>query len=381
MITGGRESWGRWLRVDERGLLIVLYASVVVAAVCMYLFQPVTAILLMLPLLVGALTLSPRHIPMFVIVVVVALLAQTLLTFGLTGIPARRFISAVVALAMSAVVLLSNRRRSGLGVSGYASDALLTELHVRLRRQAVMPSLPTGWQAESHLRAAGGTQFAGDFLLTHLEPGKHLRLLVVDVSGKGVAAGPKSLLLSGAFGSLLASTEPAEFLPEANHYVWRQDWPEGFATAVQLTLDLTTGDFVLRSAGHPPAVQLHAGSGRWTVHEGYEGAVLGLLEDESYDAVLGRMMPGDVLLLFTDGMVEAPGRDMTVGLDRLLGEVERTVHRRKEGFARDLVERLGARGDDCALVVVTRSANVAAGPDAAELERRLVDASRGTRSG
>jgi serine phosphatase RsbU (regulator of sigma subunit) len=194
---------------------------------------------------------------------------------------------------------------------------------------------------------------------------------VVDVSGKGIAAGPKSLLLSGAFGSLLAATEPAEFLSEANHYVWRQDWPEGFATAIQLTLDLTTGDFVLRSAGHPPAAQLHAGSGRWTVHEGYEGAVLGILENESYDAVLGRMMPGDVLLLFTDGMVEAPGRDLSVGLDRLLGEVERTVHHRQEGFAHDLVERLGARGDDCAMVVVTRATNVSAGPGAAALQQRL----------
>jgi hypothetical protein len=381
MITGRHESWGRWLRVDERGLLLGLYASVVAATVCMYLFEPVTAILLMLPLLVGALTLSPRHIPVFVITVVVALLLQTLLSFGLTGIPARRFISGAVALAMSAVVLASNRQRSGLGVSGYASDALLTELHVRLRRQAVMPPLPPGWHAESHLRAAGGTQFAGDFLLTHLEPGERLRLLVVDVSGKGVAAGPKSLLLSGAFGSLLASTEPAAFLPEANHYVWRQDWPEGFATAVQLTLDLATGDFVLRSAGHPPAVQLHAGSGRWTVHENYEGAVLGLLEDEAYDAVVGRMMPGDVLLLFTDGMVEAPGRDMSVGLDRLIGEVERTVHRRQDGFARDLVERLGARGDDCALVVLTRSTTVDVGPRAAALESRISSPSTGTRSG
>ena len=84
---------------------------------------------------------------------------------------------------------------------------------------------------------------------------------------------------------------------------------------------------------------------------------------------------------FTDGMVEAPGSDMNVGLDRLLGEVERTVHRRDDGFARSLVERLGARGDDCALVVLTRSANVSAAPGVADLERGLVEAARGTRSG
>ena len=366
MITAGRGSWSRWLRANERGLLLSLYAATLASGLFMYLYEPATAIVVMLPLLVGALTLSPRHIPAFVATVIAVLLVQTLVSWGL-DVPARRVLAVLVALGMAAVVLLFNRRRSDLGVAGWASDDLLKELHVRLRRQAVMPTLPEGWQAESHLRAAGGTQFAGDFLLTHLEPGERLRLLVVDVSGKGVAAGPKSLLLSGAFGSLLASTEPADFLSEANGYVCRQSWPEGFATAIQLTLDLTTGDFVLRSAGHPPAVQLHAGSGRWTVHEGYEGTVLGLVEDETYDAVLGRMMPGDVLLLFTDGMVERPGRDMSDGIDTLIGEVERAVHRDVEGVARDLVERFGAHGDDCALVVVRRSTHVPAGPGATAL--------------
>jgi hypothetical protein len=376
VITGGWGSWSRWLRVDERGLLLSLYAATLASGLFMYLYEPATAIVIMLPLLMGALTLSPRHIPAFVATVIVVLLAQTLVSWGL-DVPARRVLALLVALAMVGVVLMFNRRRSDLGVAGWASDDLLKELHVRLRRQAVMPTLPEGWRAESHLRAAGGTQFAGDFLLTHLEPGERLRLLVVDVSGKGVAAGPKSLLLSGAFGSLLASTEPAEFLSEANGYVCRQGWPEGFATAIQLTLDLATGDFVLRSAGHPPAVQLHAGSGRWTVHEGYEGTVLGLVEDETYDAVVGRMMPGDVLLLFTDGMVERPGRDMSDGIDTLIGEMERAVHRDVDGVARDLVDRFGAEGDDCALVVVRRSTHVVAGPGSAGLAQRVGEARSG----
>ena len=371
MRSGLRDSGGRWLREDERGLLLGLYLSVVAAGVLMYAYDNATAIVIMLPLLVGALLLAPRHIPVFTLSVMVVLVVQTLASYGVDHVPGRRLVSLVFALAMALVVLLFNRRRSELGVAGWATDTLLRELHSRLRAQAVMPPLSTGWRAESALRSAGGTQFAGDFLLTHLDPGERLRLLVVDVSGKGVAAGPKSLLLSGAFGSLLASTEPADFLTEANNYVCRQGWPEGFATAVQLTLDLTTGDFLLRSAGHPPAIQLHAGSGRWTVHEGYEGPALGLLPDEAYDAVVGRMMPGDVLLLFTDGMIEAPGRDMSVGIDRLIGELERTVHHRPEGLAEDLVERLGAGGDDCAMVVVSRAANVAAGPGAAALEQRI----------
>ena len=371
MKTGLRGPWSGRLRASEQGLRVGLHSATLASGLLQYLYHPATAIVLMLPLLVGALTLPPRDVPPLVGTVVAVLAVQTLVSYGVAGIPERRFVSGVVALAMAAVVLVSNRRRSELGVATWASDDLLKELHGRLRRQAVMPPLPDGWRAESHLRAAGGTQFAGDFLLTHLDPGERLRLLVVDVSGKGVAAGPRSLLLSGAFGSLLAATEPADFLPVANDYVCRQGWDEGFATAVQLTLDLRTGDFFLRSAGHPPAAQLHAGSGRWTIHEGYEGTVLGLLPEEQYDAVVGRMMPGDVLLLFTDGMVEQPGRDVSDGLDKLLAETERAVNARHEDLAHDLVDRLGARGDDCALVVVRRSPDVPAGPGAAALVSRI----------
>ena len=371
MKPGLRDSWGRWLRSDERGLTLGLYLAVIAAGLFMYLVDAATAIVIMLPLLVGALVLSPRRIPAFTLTVIAVLVAQTLASYGFE-VPARRLVSLLFALAMAVVVLLFNRQRTELGVAGWAPHALLKEPPTRLRAQAVMPPLPPGWQAESALRAAGGTQFAGDFVLTHLERAEQrLHLVVVDVSGKGVDAGPRSLLLSGAFGGLLARSEPSDFLPAANDYVLAQDWIEGFATAVQLTLDLRTGDFRLRSAGHPPAIQLHAGNGRWTVHEGYEGAALGLLGQESYDAVVGRVMPGDVLVLYTDGMIEAPGRDMWVGIDRLIGQLERTVHHRGAGLAEDLIEVLGARNDDCAMVMVTRSANVPAGPGAAALAQRL----------
>ncbi len=356
MIAGGREGWSRWLRSEERGLRLGLYTWVLVVFLLMDSFpDTVGAIVLMLPLLAGTLLLSPRHVPPFAVTILGVLFLVTVLSYG-TSIPSRRLVGFVAAVSMVALVLTFNRRRSGLGVAGYASDSLLTELHTRLRRQAVMPPLPGGWHAESHLRAAGGTEFAGDFLLTHLERGERLHLVVVDVSGKGVDAGPRSLLLSGAFGGLLARSDPADFLPAANGYVWRQDWPDSFASAIQLTLDLHTGDFVLRSAGHPPAVHLQAGSGRWKVYEDYEGPVLGILEEASYDAVFGRMLPGDALLLFTDGLIEQARRDLSIGIDKLIGEGERTVASGFEGVAAELVERLGARSDDCALVVIHRYA-------------------------
>ena len=101
--------------------------------------------------------------------------------------------------------------------------------------------------------------FAGDFVVaTYLEDDERLELVVVDVSGKGDQAGTRALQLSGAFGGLLGSVGPEMFLASANDYLLRQDWVEGFATAVHLSLLLDTGEYEVRSAGHPPAGRLAA---------------------------------------------------------------------------------------------------------------------------
>ena len=103
------------------------------------------------------------------------------------------------------------------------------------------------------LSPAGGGPFAGDFVVSALrDDGRRLELALVDVSGKGVDAGTRALLLSGALGGLLGSVRPDGFLPAANRYLDRQEWDEGFATAVHLVLDLVDGQLLGR-VGRPPA--------------------------------------------------------------------------------------------------------------------------------
>jgi serine phosphatase RsbU (regulator of sigma subunit) len=146
---------------------------------------------------------------------------------------------------------------------------------------------------------------------------------------------------------------PAEFLPAANDYLLRQDWPEGFATAVHLSVALETGEFEIRSAGHPPAVQMKAGSGRWAVHES-EGPILGLMSDAEFTAVSGRLNHGDALLMFTDGLVETPTRDISLGIDKLLGQGERLLRSGFEKGAIRLINQSAAVNDDRALFLLHR---------------------------
>jgi hypothetical protein len=86
-----------------------------------------------------------------------------------------------------------------------------------------------------------------------------------------------------------------------------------------------------------------------------EGPILGLMADAEFIPVSGRIDHHDALLLYTDGMVEEPRRDIDLGIDRMLGEAEHLLRGSFEGAARRLVDRLGSRDDDRAMVVVSRS--------------------------
>jgi serine phosphatase RsbU (regulator of sigma subunit) len=147
-----------------------------------------------------------------------------------------------------------------------------------------------------------------------------------------------------------------EFLTSCNAYLRRGPSPEGFVTAVHLSVDLATGDYVVASAGHPPAAHFEAGAGTWRLTQA-RGIVLGVVPDLRGVPEQGTLRPGDALMLYTDGLVEVPGRDIDVGIDRLLGEADRLV---ASGFgtgAAQLVRSMqaGARSsDDCALVLIWR---------------------------
>jgi serine phosphatase RsbU (regulator of sigma subunit) len=180
--------------------------------------------------------------------------------------------------------------------------------------------------------------------------------VLVDVSGKGVDAGTRALLLSGAFGGLLGAMPSDQFLLAANAYLIRQRWDEGFATAAHVAIDLGTGDYRLTLAGHPAPAQFHAGSGRWRLVEPTEGPLLGILPDARYVQQAGRLVRGDALVLYTDGLIETPGRDLSVGIDRLLGEADRLVTHGFRHGARKLVDRVGTgETDDRALVLIWRT--------------------------
>jgi hypothetical protein len=306
---------------------------------------------MILPILAGGLLLWPRALRILFAIVAVTLVYDVAEAGGRAGFGN---IATIVIIAAFADVLA--RTRAKLGLQGLRGDQMLVELRDRIRAQSALPVLPEGWGSESMLRPAGGASFGGDFVVSWCD-GKTFEVAVVDVSGKGIDAGTRALLLSGAFGGLLGSVPSAQFLACCNAYLRRHEPAEGFVTAVHLAVDLPTGNYVIASAGHPPAAHFEGGSGSWRLTQA-RGIVLGVVADLRDVAEQGTLRPGDALMLYTDGLVEAPGRDIDVGIDRLLGQADRLVAAGFGGGAASLVQAMqdGARTtDDCGLVLIWRT--------------------------
>jgi len=344
-----------WRSLDDpgapsKGPLLGLVAFTLLLAIGTIGFPEYVPInVVVLPLILSSLFLSPRYVPAFLVflgVVTIASIPRMVAPIE------RTWVAVAVILFLCVVVFVTSNRRARLGVAGAQGESMLVDLRDRIQRYGRLPELPGQWVAESALRSAGGTLFAGDFIVASATKGR-LDVAVVDVSGKGDAAATRALLLSGAFGGLITAVPPHEFLTAANAYLLGHRWDEGFATAVQLSLDLTSGHFEVWTAGHPPCGPLAAGSGRWSALQS-DGPVLGLIEGAEFESVRGVMRPGDALLLYTDGLVETSKREIELGIDRLIGEAEKALHTGQEARVDRLVERLGSKDDDRALLLVHR---------------------------
>jgi len=334
-------------------LVLILMATVLAALIVRWPdFMPWTSLVPVVVL--GGLFLPPRWFAL-VLAVTAGLLAYA--AWFLSGNKPVFSGSVVVTVVVAAMISLLAVSRARLGVQGTLAESMLVDLRDGIRRDGRLPALPEPWHAEVAVEAAYGQPFAGDFAVAYLsDSGNRLEIALVDVSGKGLDAGTRALLLSGAIGSLLGAMEPADLMGAANAYLVRQEWTDGFATAIHVALELDTGRFSLGGAGHPPAVKYWAGSGRWQVLNAENGPVLGVLKGAAFPRSSGKLRRGDALLLYTDGVIETRTRDLTVGTDRMLGAAERLVSQGFTGGAsRICAASLAGHSDDRAVVLIWRS--------------------------
>lgn len=214
-----------------------------------------------------------------------------------------------------------------------------------------------GWEAHFRYRPAGPV--SGDYCdVVDNEAG--LYFLVGDVSGKGVAASFVMAHLSALFRSLIAAGMPVDRLMErANRLLGENKIASHYATMLCGRAQ-ADGTVELCNAGHPAAVAVTAGS----VQEvRASGPPIGLFGGGEYTKSELKLVAGDALVLYTDGVTEAVNaEDDEYGTARLRGFL-REQHGRgareiATGCVRDLEEfRGGAEWrDDLTILVLGRGA-------------------------
>ncbi|MHA4773231.1 SpoIIE family protein phosphatase [Streptomyces sp. MSC1_001] len=143
-----------------------------------------------------------------------------------------------------------------------------------------------------------------------------LALVIGDVQGHGVAAAATMGQLRSAVRAFaLGGHRPQDVMSGTNRLLIDLD-PGQFASCCYMLLDPATGEVVAVRAGHPQPLLLRP-DGTTELLELAGGVVLGVDDRASYPVTRLRLAPGEVLALFTDGLVEQPGRDIDEGIERL----------------------------------------------------------------
>ena len=171
-----------------------------------------------------------------------------------------------------------------------------------------LPPVPDGACAVRYLpmEAVGGDLY--DFV--PVGPGR-FGILVADVSGHGIpAALIASMVKTGAAAQARVAERPAEVLTRMNRHLYSQ-LDGNLVTAIYAFVDIDARRVSLANAGHPHPLLLSNG-GRMAEEVGARGAALGLLPREQYVATELSLSPGDRLVLYSDGLVEAKAPDDTL---------------------------------------------------------------------
>jgi serine phosphatase RsbU (regulator of sigma subunit)/anti-sigma regulatory factor (Ser/Thr protein kinase) len=239
-------------------------------------------------------------------------------------------------------------------------------LVVEQLQAAVVPDTPSveGLElAVTYVASDPKEPTGGDLWDWHVLPSGELHIAVVDVLGHGVAATKSALSVVHTLRSLsLDDTPLADLVGRAATLLGRQD-PELVATVVVGRLEPRTGRLLVVSGGHPPALVV---SSEGQVRQvAATGGAIGWPGGGSDGVAEVFLAPGDTVLLYTDGLVEAR-KDIVAGLDALAQELASVWAMPVEVMTDELVTRAlaGAERRDDTLALVVRRRGAAVEPSA-----------------
>src|SRR5947207_5589856 len=199
---------------------------------------------------------------------------------------------------------------------------------------------------------------AGDFYDVYPITPTRLAVVIGDVAGNGIEPSITAFQVKYLLRVFLRQyRDPAQAVEELNLVMSATGRPEELVSMVAVVIDTEAGSLRFASAGHPPA---------WIWHEGEvrplraTGPLLTLDPKGSYHSRELPLAPGDLLLLYTDGLAEARSGEQLFGEERIAGILRRDPGQEATTLCKILLE--AARDfasepltDDVAILAVRRT--------------------------
>lgn len=217
-----------------------------------------------------------------------------------------------------------------------------------------LPQFPEIDVGSEYEPAGDDADIGGDYYDLFRAPDGAIWLVIADVCGKGVHAATKTSMIKYALRALVAAGgKPAWVVSEVNRMVAETGSSGDIVTAWVGRFDPERGVLSWCNGGHPPAIVRRA-DGTIERLEG-TGPVLGASAGAPFGERSTRLQPGDKVLLYTDGVIEARRGNTFFGEDRAVEAL--SADRSAAEDARALLESVktfvdGRKRDDIAVLVV-----------------------------
>ena len=204
-----------------------------------------------------------------------------------------------------------------------------------------------GLDAWVYSRPYENASAGGDvYYVSSCATGRITRLLVADVSGHGSGVSEIAMQLRTLMRKYINRIDQAKFVGSMNEHFTEMSSAGVFATAVVTTYFSPTRELRLCNAGHPPPVIWRASKKSWEFlwesEQRPSGNIpLGILELEDYQQLDVRLEVGDLVLCYTDSLIECRGSDgQMLGTSGLIGIVRELDVSEPSSLIPRLLERI-----------------------------------------
>lgn len=202
----------------------------------------------------------------------------------------------------------------------------------------------------------------GDYYDFILRPDRKMAFALGDVSGKGIPAAMMMMVLRATVqDAAQQKASVSEIVAQTNRVMYHNSPEQSYVTFFLGDLEPDTGHLRYVNAGHIPPIWYRSASGKLERLEA-GGTVLGLFDKMTYEEGYVSLEPGDVLVVFTDGISEAWGdNEEEFGEQRVAKVIEKHTALPANELIVTLQEEVdrhtkGNRpSDDCTLVIVKRT--------------------------